>query len=78
LSLTNAGEHTNQNTFQIIATHQHMEGGVELEFVTTFEDNLVPAQVVVDDLSLLTLSHISAMLQVPVISIKCELIFHTI
>ena len=49
---------------------RNADGLTKLNFVTFFNNQTVPSDVIVKDISLLTLSHLSAALQYPVIDIR--------
>uniref|UniRef100_A0A915EQS9 Uncharacterized protein n=1 Tax=Ditylenchus dipsaci TaxID=166011 RepID=A0A915EQS9_9BILA len=56
-------------TVQILSAEERLEGGTQIDFLVLLQGSPVLAQVVAEDLSLMTLSHFSAILQYPVLYI---------
>uniref|UniRef100_A0A915EK77 Histone H2A/H2B/H3 domain-containing protein n=1 Tax=Ditylenchus dipsaci TaxID=166011 RepID=A0A915EK77_9BILA len=57
---------------QILSAEERLEGGTQIDFLVLLQGSPVLAQVVAEDLSLMTLSHFSAILQYPVLYIGCN------
>uniref|UniRef100_A0AC35FPW6 Uncharacterized protein n=1 Tax=Panagrolaimus sp. PS1159 TaxID=55785 RepID=A0AC35FPW6_9BILA len=51
---------------------RNSEGITILNFVSFFDNQPIPSEVIIQDISLLTLSHLSAALQYPVINIRAQ------